>query len=107
MSAELEYLECTVVVFAVARLTRLICTDKISERWRASLVRRLPEGSMWSYLLFCRWCMSVWFAFPAAAVWLAVSSVPAWSGRWWIDLPTVGLALSYATGLLVGMEPEA
>ncbi|MEH1014629.1 hypothetical protein V6U90_16145 [Micromonospora sp. CPCC 206060] len=69
-------------------------------------MRRLPEGSAFAYLLFCRWCMSVWIAAPAAGGWWHVSDIPRWSGHWWVDVSTVALALSYATGLLVRAEPE-
>jgi hypothetical protein len=96
-----------VLVFAVARLTRLVCTDKITEPLRTAAAVRLPAGSQLTYLLYCRWCVSVWVAMPAAAIWYAVSALPRWSGRWWIDVPAAALALSYATGLLVRAEPEA
>lgn len=92
-------------VLVVARATRLVCADKVTERWRAAAVLRLPEDSLLAYLLFCRWCMSVWLALPGAAGWWALSEVPRWSGHWWVDVPTVGLALSHATGLLMGAEP--
>jgi hypothetical protein len=98
--------EIVVVLFVVARLTRLIVADEITRQPREAIVRRLPDGSHFAYLLFCRWCLSVWIAAPAAAGWWHLSGVPRWSGYWWVDVPTVGLALSYATGLLVRAEPE-
>lgn len=100
-------IEVTVVAFFVARTTRLITTDEITKGLRQAAARRLPPNSPVSYLLFCRWCMSIWVAAPTAAAWSALSAVPCWSGRWFIDVPTVALALSYATGLLVRAEPEA
>jgi hypothetical protein len=100
-------IEIAVVVFAVARLTRLVTEDKITDPLRTAVAVRLPAGSMWTYLLYCRWCVSIWVAVPAAAVWWSVSAVPRWSGRWWLDVPVAALALSYATGLLVRAEPEA
>lgn len=103
----LELVELTVVVFTVARLTRLITTDEISKGVRQAAARRLQPDSPVAYLLFCRWCMSVWVAAPAAALWCHLSALPCWSGWWWIDAPTAALALSYATGLLVRAEPEA
>jgi hypothetical protein len=102
-----ELIEVAVVLFAVARVTRLICEDKVTEQLRAAAAVRLPAGSMLTYLLYCRWCVSVWVAVLAAAVWCAVSALPRWSGHWWIDVPAAALALSYATGLLVRAEPEA
>lgn len=98
--------EIVVVLLFVARVTRLIVADEITRRSREVLVRRLPEGSALAYLLFCRWCLSVWTAGATAAAWWSLSYVPRWSDRWWVDVPTVALALSYATGLLVRAEPE-
>lgn len=98
-------IEIVVVLFAVARLTRLIVADEITRRPRVAIVKRLPDGSPFAYLLFCRWCLSMWIAAPAAAVWWHLSEVSRWSGLWWVDVPTVALALSYATGLLVRAEP--
>lgn len=103
----LMFLEVAVVLFAVARITRLITADEITRTARQAAVRALPAGSPIAYLLLCRWCMSIWVALPAAALWRAASDMPAWSGRWWIDVPAVALALSYATGLLVRAEPES
>lgn len=99
-------IETAVVLLAVARVTRLVCTDEITRNARTAAARRIREGSPLAYLLFCRWCLSVWVAFPASAVWCGVSELPRWSGHWWIDVPTVALALSHATGLLVRAEPE-
>ncbi|MEV7267796.1 hypothetical protein AB0N38_29965 [Micromonospora aurantiaca] len=98
-------IEIVVVLFVVARVTRLVTADEITRRPREAIVRRLPEGSALAYLLFCRWCLSVWIAGPAAAGWWQMSDMPRWSGHWWVDVPTVGLALSHATGLLVRAEP--
>lgn len=100
-------IELAVVAFFVARVTRLITTDEITNGLRQTAARSLPQGSPVTYLLFCRWCMSVWVATPTAALWCSLSALPAWSGHWFIDVPTTALALSYATGLLVRAEPEA
>ncbi|RQX13382.1 hypothetical protein DDE19_25930 [Micromonospora ureilytica] len=99
-------IEIAVMLFVVARLTRLVVVDEITRRLRGAIVNRIPEGSAFAYLLFCRWCLSVWIAAQAAAGWWHLSDVPRWSGSWWVDVPTVALALSYATGLLVRAEPE-
>src|SRR5689334_318949 len=75
-------IEAVVLVFAVARLTRLVCADKITEPVRTAAAVRLRAGNWLAYLLHCRWCVSVWIAFPAAAVWCSASPVPRWSGLW-------------------------
>ena len=94
------------MLLAVARLTRLVTTDELTRPVRQALVRRLPDRSPWAYLLVCRWCLSMWVAAPAAVAWWVLSAGPRWSGHWWADIPSVALALSYATGLLVRAEPE-
>lgn len=99
-------IEIVVMLLVVARVTRLIVADEITRRPREAVVRQLPKGSPLAYLLFCRWCLSVWIATPVAAGWWHLSEVSRWSGLWWVDVPTVALALSYATGLLVRAEPE-
>ncbi|MBC9002960.1 hypothetical protein [Micromonospora aurantiaca (nom. illeg.)] len=101
-----ELIEVVVVLLFVARVTRLIVGDEITRRPREAIVRRLPDGSPFAYLLFCRWCLSVWIAAAAAAGWWHLSDIARWSGHWWVDVPTVALALSYGTGLLVRAEPE-
>ncbi|MFI7283448.1 hypothetical protein ACIBOV_24615 [Micromonospora chersina] len=98
-------IEIAVVLLFIARVTRLVVADEITRRPREAIVRRLPDGSPFAYLLFCRWCLSMWIAAPAAAGWWHLSDVPRWSGYWWVDVPTVALALSYGTGLLVRAEP--
>ncbi len=100
-------IEVVVLLLFVARVTRLVVADEITRRPREAIVRRLPDGSPVAYLLMCRWCMSVWVAASAAAGWWHLSYLPRWSGYWWVDMPSVALALSYATGLLVRAEPEA
>ncbi|WP_262285933.1 DUF1360 domain-containing protein [Micromonospora sp. MA102] len=102
----MRLIEIVVALFVVARVTRLVTADEITRRPREAIVRRLRDGSPLAYLLFCRWCLSVWIAAPAAAGWWHLSDLPRWSGHWWVDVPTVALALSYATGLLVRAEPE-
>ncbi|NLU77750.1 hypothetical protein HCA58_04930 [Micromonospora sp. HNM0581] len=101
-----ELIEAAVVLLFVARVTRLVVADEITRSSREAIVRRLPEDSPLVYLLFCRWCLSVWTALAGAAVWWLLSDVPRWSGLWWADVPTVALALSHTTGLLVRAEPE-
>lgn len=101
-----EIAEVAVLLLFVARLTRLMVADEITRRPREAIVRRLPDGSPAAYLLLCRWCLSVWIAAPAAATWWLLSDLPRWSGHWWVDIATVALALSHATGLLVRAEPE-
>ncbi|WDZ88172.1 hypothetical protein PVK37_26760 [Micromonospora cathayae] len=57
-------------------------------------------------MLFCRWCLFVWIAAAVAAGWWHISDITRWSDYWWVDVPTVALALSYGTGLLVRAASE-
>lgn len=82
----------------VARLTRLIAADKFFEWWRDLIVRRYGHESLFTYLWFCRACLSVWVAFATApALVYAVN----WS--WWSIL-LLAPAASYTTILLATLE---
>lgn len=112
---------------AVARLTRLITTDKIFERPRRAFVlaqwRRAhpwvkaeptPEDRtkalkmtmsvnadhppLLAYMAFCPWCVSIYVgAVAAPLVW--------WFGtRPWLFIPALALALSHVTGFLASHE---
>lgn len=101
-----RWFESVMVVFAVARVVRIIAVDEIFRPVRQWFAQRLPEGSLLVYLVFCRWCLSVWVSVPVASLWWAISAAPRCSGRWWFDVPVLALALSYACGLLIRAEPE-
>lgn len=87
-------LTLAVYVLTVARLTRIVTTDKIGEPLRVAVAERFGPESMVSYLAFCSWCVGWWvalaFAFPAALV----AGLP-----WWFGF---GLwpAASYVVGVL-------
>lgn len=93
-----EWLGLVVTVLAVARITRLVTTDKISEPVRVAVAQRLREGNAVAYLLHCQWCVSVWVGVPAAGLLCAGYG---WALWWWLP---VGLALSYTVGLLARFE---
>lgn len=82
---------------AVARLTRLITDDALTEglrgRWRAWWIRRYgpdhPRTRKAALFVSCPWCMSVW---------VAAALVPAanYAGRSaWFMLPAAALSISY------------
>lgn len=83
-----------VAALAVARVTRLITTDYLTDPPRSWLVRRLGQNSKLAYLLVCQWCMSMWVASVAALLLWAVGPVP---GLVW---PMTALAMSQAAGML-------
>lgn len=79
---------------AVARLTRLVTSDLITEPLRDRIIRFLGTGSKAAYLLSCAWCASVWIAVPVA--WLAVLS----DGSAWFVIPALALSASLAAGIV-------
>lgn len=114
-----------VYALAVARLTRLITADRITERPRNWLVMRMwwrdcsychsgtpqeqgnnlrlhirtAEKPLSVYLLTCGWCVSIWVS---AAVTLLVVLLGATLP--WLYWPAVALAFSHITGLLSKLE---
>ncbi|AXK88854.1 hypothetical protein SAMN05421776_105359 [Nocardia farcinica] len=89
-----------VYTLTVARLTRLITTDKLTAPLRDAVLARRGGESAVTFLMFCPWCMSVWVAAALAlpAAWAA--GVP-W---WWA--PGLALAASQVTGLLARGDLE-
>ncbi|MBF6515238.1 hypothetical protein IU421_13205 [Nocardia cyriacigeorgica] len=80
-------------VLAVARATRLITRDKLTEPFRTWVVTRRGVDSQIAYLVHCSWCSSIWVAFATAPAAVALSGL-----SWWL-LPIVALAASHLTGL--------
>jgi uncharacterized protein DUF1360 len=101
----------TVVVFAlaVARVTRLVTGDKLTEgprgrlvdrawrRWRPAVPvedRARADEPKPAYLLTCPWCASIYVAAAAAPLcWF-------WGATPWLFIPALLLAFSQVTGLL-------
>ncbi|MCM6774996.1 DUF1360 domain-containing protein [Nocardia sp. CDC159] len=86
-------------ILAVARLTRLVTRDKITEPIRAALIQRLGTGSQLTYLVHCAWCTSVWVAFTTAPAAVALAGL-----SWWL-LPLLALAASQLVGMLATADP--
>ncbi len=82
----------------VARLTRLITTDKLLEPLRNWVTQKRGPDSQLTYLVHCTWCTSMWIAFAGApfAVWL--------SGVDWSWTALIALAASHVTGLLTRFD---
>ena len=95
-------LSLLLVTLAVARITRLIVSDRIFLFLRRWVVNKWGEDSEMAALAHCKWCSSVWIAFPAAWLW-AIATLPLkW---WWLALPA-WMAMSDVTGLLARLEEE-
>lgn len=112
-------LTLAVYALAVARVTRLITADRITEaprRWlvvrlwartlpfsdaREEAGRRFAAGGvppLGAYLVTCPWCVSTYVGIVAAPLWYWAGSSP------WLLVPAAALALSYVTGFLAGKE---
>lgn len=101
-----------VYALAVARVTRLVTSDRLTEHPRLSLEARLwaryrrsvlipPEVGnedldppLSVYLVTCPWCVSIYVAAVAAPV------AYFWGDRPWLFVPALALAFSHITGLL-------
>lgn len=92
---------------AVARVTRLITTDKLTEPPRNAVVTRLlreredgtpsPLRTELAYLVVCDWCASMYVGAAAAgAYWAWGETIP-------FMLVCLALAASYATGFLASV----
>lgn len=90
-------LNVLLVFLAVARLTRLVTRDYLTERPRRWLQAHLPEAG--AYLLGCPWCASIWIAFPVVLV------VAEWPGNRAVGWTVLALAASQVTGLLSTIDP--
>lgn len=90
------------VALAVARATLLVTSDRIMLGLRRWVVNKTGEESLWSYLLHCSRCVSIWLALPAAILW-GTLTLPLY--RWWLILPA-WFALSYITVLLSRLEDK-
>lgn len=89
----------TLYTLTVARITRLLTADKLTDWIREELIRWRGIDSLSAYLFHCRWCMSVWVAFA-----LAPAAVHFTHLDWWL-IPFIAFPASHATGLLVRAEP--
>lgn len=89
----------------IARLTRLVTDDVITE-WPRTQVIRLAltlgdaAASAIAYLITCRWCASMYVGGAAAAAWWA------WGDQRWFTAVAVALAGSYTAGWLASKEDE-
>ncbi|BBY78854.1 DUF1360 domain-containing protein [Mycolicibacterium pulveris] len=109
-----------IYVLAVARVTLLVNTDRISDPLRLwvahrailaqkaadehaeagretvaqQVERRAMRWDLLSYLLGCPWCVGLWLALGSGIVPVRLIG---WS--WWVVIP-LGLACSYVVGLL-------
>ena len=82
-------------VLALARVTRLIVADRLTDFLRVWAYKRSRGGeSMLTYFVQCPWCISMWLGFATAwIIWLQ-ADIPGYL------YPLVALSGSYLVGLL-------
>lgn len=88
-------------VLALARLTRLINADEITDPIRIWIMHKTggPESTA-SYFVKCPWCVSIWLGAATAWLPLVLTDAPLW--LW----PFLALAGSQVTGVLAGLDHE-
>jgi len=92
---DLSLLLLTLWTLALARITRLVVADRLTDFLRVWAYRRSRGAETYTtYFLQCPWCMSMWLGFASSPLlWLQVD----WP---WFAYPLVSLAGSYAVGLM-------
>jgi hypothetical protein len=90
------------VTLAVARSTLLITSDRILLALRRWVVNKTGEESLWSYLVHCSRCVSIWVALPAAVLWGTLTLPLRW---WWLIAPA-WFAMSYLAILISRLEEK-
>ena len=88
------------LTLTVARVTRLITADMITDQLRINVAKFTGADSGLSYFLSCAWCVSAWVAGAASAIFIMVTGV-SW---WWILV--LAPATSHITGLLTALDPD-
>jgi hypothetical protein len=89
-------------VLALARVTRLVVSDRLTDFLRIWAYRRSRGAeTMLTYFVQCPWCVSMWLGLGSS--W-AVFLLTGWD--WWL-YPLLSLAGSYAVGVLAeNLEPD-
>jgi len=104
MMADMGALTVLVTVLAIARVTRLLTTDRILDQPRIALMERFiskaGDESLAAYLVSCPWCISMYVGAAGAGAWWA------WGTNTAYLAVTLALAASYVTGWLSSHEGE-
>lgn len=85
---------------AVARLTRMVTTDRLFLGPRMWLIKRLDRESLLAYLIVCDWCVSVYAGLAMGGAWYLWGDTRAFLGI------TGALAFSYVAGWLAERTGE-
>jgi hypothetical protein len=100
MMGTMQTLNVVLTLLAVARVTRLVNADRITEAPRNALVRRLDPDGLAAYMVFCPWCVSVYTGAGAGAAWWA------WGDTRIFTAAVLALAASHIAGILAGLERD-
>lgn len=95
----IHVVELLVLVFAVARVVRLIVDDKIMLPFRKWVLSKSGEEGWFFYLVTCPWCMGIWVAAPMTAITFA------WPHKIWFGVLTF-LAVAQMASTLLTFTPE-
>lgn len=90
----MSWLGFVLLALAVARLTVLIRSDRITRAPRYFVARHVNQNGYIAYLMSCPWCISIWIA-AAAAV-----AAHFWWHQWVFQAVILALALSYVASML-------
>lgn len=85
----------------VGRATALVNHDLVPfGPLRAAVIARYGPDSYPARYVACPWCVSMWFALPAAiAVWAAAADRHLPTGPAWLFVPALWFSLSWAVSL--------
>lgn len=86
--------DALLMLLAVARVTRMVTTDTITQSLRTRVIDTFGERSNVTYLVFCSWCSSVYVGAVGGAAWWM------WHGSSALTAVTLALGASYAAGFL-------
>ena len=87
-------------LFSVARVTRLINADQITDPIRIKAANSRGVESNTYYFLTCAWCVSMWIGLATAWIPLVLTDLPLW--LW----PFLGLSVSQITGLAASLDGD-
>lgn len=80
-------------MLTVARVTRLLVDDQLTNGYRLWVVKRWGDLSWQSYLAHCPWCTSIWVAAPV------MPTAVLWPNRWVVMALAIPAA-SMVTGFI-------
>lgn len=62
-------IDYTIVALAIYRITRLVTTDVVFNKYRLRIWKKFPasDGGL-GYLITCPWCVSIWVSLPAVVM---------------------------------------